>query len=144
MPGTIFESDRDAERAGVYRRSHAAKFYDEQQGKTVPRAVAPEFATAGAVGGVPPTSKDRPDFTVKVVNGVPQVVARGPADADAATLEAAALRSESLLVAPLKAQLKGGAAPGGASDGGEIQPQLIGNAEPAGRRKQAGGKHTLE
>ena len=26
VPGSIFESDRDAERAGVYRRSHAAKF----------------------------------------------------------------------------------------------------------------------
>jgi hypothetical protein len=135
VPGTIFESDRDAERAGVYRRSHAAKFYDSDAERLVQRAVAPEFATTGATGP-PAASAERPDFTVKVVNGVPQVVARGPADADAAALEAAAMRSDSLLVKPIKAQLQGGEA-----GAGEIQPQLIGgNAEQTGRRKQAGGK----
>lgn len=118
----------------MYRRSHAAKFYDSDAERLVQRAVAPEFATTGALGP-PAASAERPDFTVKVVNGVPQVVARGPADADAAALEAAAMRSDSLLVKPIKAQLQGGEA-----GAGEIQPQVIGNAEQTGRRKQAGGK----
>ncbi len=117
VPASIFEGDSEADRAGVYRRSHAAKFYDAAEDRLVQRPAAPEYVPA------PPSAAGAhgPDFTVKVVNGVAQVVARGPADA--AELEAAALRSESLLVAPLKEKAKGkGKMPGDdGPGGGEIQ-----------------------
>ncbi len=152
MPTSIFESDGDAERAGVYRRSHAAKYYDDAEDRLVARAVAPEFAPSGAAAA------SVPDFTVKVVNGVAQVVARGPASDDAAAVEAAALRSSSLLVAPLKAQFKGkGRQEGGADAGGpdlEISPagaedfpvqHMLPAGEAAGHRKAAAaGKFSLE
>jgi hypothetical protein len=99
VPGSIFEGDKEADKAGVYRRSHAAKYYDETEDKLVARAAAPEFAAAPASAGAASA-----DFTIKVVNGVPQVVAKGPSGS--AELEAAALKSNSLLVAPLKVRMR--------------------------------------
>ena len=144
VPGSIFEGDGEADRAGVYRRSHAAKYYEESEDRLVSRAAVPEFVSS------PNSALPSNDFTVKVVNGVAVVVARGPGDA--AELEAAALKSESLLVAPLKGKLKGKGADL-APERGEIQPAagggsasseiLLQSATPAeaGRRK---GKFTLE
>jgi hypothetical protein len=116
VPVSIFESDGDAERAGVYRRSHAAKYYDDTEDRLVARAVAPEFSPPeGAPAYASSSASAPPEFTVKVVNGVAQVVTRaGPGLSDAAAAQAAALRSDSLLVAPLKAQLKGKGREGGA------------------------------
>lgn len=130
----------------MYRRSHPNKYVDDQ-GRVVPRPAVPEFA---------PTSDEAvqaashsPDFTVKVVNGVAQVVAKGPRDAS--ELEAAAMKSDSLLVAPLKDKVvqsvKGKGKAGGDEQAGPSAPGPIASsvgdvllrpAEPAGRRKAAG------
>jgi hypothetical protein len=145
----------------VYRRSHTSKYVDDD-GKVVQRcdchpcsgahaaapvvqrrsrhaaaltpvavcsAAAPEFASAPS--SAPPPA----DFTVKVVNGVPQVVARGPTDE--ASLQAAALTSNSLLAEGVKAQAKGKGAPG------ETHDVLLAAAvlpEPGRRHRKAGAE----
>ena len=137
----MFDGDGEAHKAGVYRRSHPNKYVDEQ-GRVVPRPAVPEFAPTSSEAAA--AASHAPDFTVKVVNGVAQVVAKGPKDAG--ELEAAALRSDSLLVAPLKDKAKGkgkagssdsemGEAPLGASSAADI---LLRSEEPAGRRKLQG------
>lgn len=143
VPGALFEGDSEAHKSGVYRRSHPNKYVDDQ-GRLVPRPAVPEFAPTSEEAAA--AASHAPDFTVKVVNGVAQVVAKGPKDAS--ELEAAALRSDSLLVAPLKDKAKGkGKAGGSAESGGEIgeaplaasaEDILLRSAEPAGRRKLQG------
>ena len=65
------------------------------------RVASPEFSSSGIA--VPPTpSVLAPDFTCKVVNGAVQVTARTPGSASADAVAAAAARSDSLLVAPLR------------------------------------------
>jgi hypothetical protein len=124
----------------VYRRSHPNKYVDDQ-GRVVPRPAVPEFAPTSAEAAAAATSA--PDFTVKVVNGVAQVVAKGPKDAG--ELEAAALRSDSLLVAPLKDKAKGKGKAGSPESeigeaplGANAADILLRSEEPAGRRKLQG------